>query len=146
MKRFLLMIFVFATLAANAQLRKIPAEVTEAFKAKFPNAEKVEWKDKLTYFEAGFQVDNIHYTADFNSDGEWKETDKEITFEELPEAIKDGFKKSKYADWDPGSVVLINKKDKDPQYRIYAEKSSLVQKKYLYFDTNGQLQREALTL
>ena len=29
----------------HAQIRKIPAEVTEAFKEKYPNTKNVEWKD-----------------------------------------------------------------------------------------------------
>ncbi len=38
----------------HAQLRKVPADVTEAFKAKFPDAKNVEWKDKLTAFLASY--------------------------------------------------------------------------------------------
>src|SRR5919112_1449170 len=147
MKRYLLIALVSLGMisATHAQIRKIPSEVTEAFKAKFPKAEKVEWKDKLTNFEAQFNLDDNEYAADFNSNGEWLETDKKISFEALPEAVKDGFKKSKYADWTPGSVTLIEKKDKTTQYKVYVEKSSLVQKKFLYFNTEGKLDKDAQT-
>ncbi len=142
------MLFVLAMLvvSVNAQIRKIPSEVTDAFKTKFPAAEKVEWKDKLTYFEASFSLGGVDMVADFSGKGEWRETDKKISFDDLPASVKDGLKKSKYADWTPGSVTEVNKKDKDTQYRIYVEKSSLVQKKFLYFNKEGKLEREAQTL
>ena len=148
MKRYFLvaMIFTLATTSINAQIRKIPSEVTEAFKAKFPGADKVEWKDKITYFEAQFTADGNEMTADFLSDGTWKETDKSITYDALPDAVKDGFKKSKYADWTPGSVTLIEKSDGTKQYKVYAEKDSVVQKKFLFFSTSGRLEREALPI
>ena len=37
---------------AGAQIRKIPAEVTDSFTDKYPEAKAVEWKDKLTGFSA----------------------------------------------------------------------------------------------
>ncbi|MGI8951422.1 MAG: PepSY-like domain-containing protein [Chitinophagaceae bacterium] len=146
-KKFLFFIFsTFILTASQAQIRKIPFEVTDALKAKYPTAEKVEWKDKLSYFEAQFNLDGIKTYADFSSKGEWQETDKELNFDALPAAVKDGYNKSKYTtDWKTGSVVEIKKPDGSTQYRIYIEKND-VQKKYLYFSEDGKLIREALTL
>jgi hypothetical protein len=129
-----------------AQIRKVPAAVTEALKTKFPQATNVSWKDKLSSWEADFTNNGTETAAWFTNKGEWKETDRKLSFNDLPADVKDGLKKSKYSDWTPGSVVEIKKKDKDLQYRIYVEKSSLVQKKYLYFNEKGVLQREAQTL
>jgi len=145
-KLFMLFIFSLLVISVNAQIRKIPSAVTDAFKEKFPNAEKVEWKDKLTYFEASFNIGGTDMTADFSHKGEWQETDKTMSFDDLSGHVKDGLKKSKYADWTPGSVAEIKKKGKDTQYRIYVEKSSLIQKKFLYFNKEGKLEREAQTL
>jgi hypothetical protein len=36
----------------------------------------------------------------------------------------------------------MEEKGKQPQYKIYAEKSSLVQKKFLYFNEQGQLLKD----
>ena len=142
--------FIFAMLsivigtALFAQIRKVPAEVTDALKKKYPSAENVEWKDKVTYFEAEFKMDGIEMTADFSNKGEWQESNKKLSFDALPAPVKDGFKKSKYADWTPGSVTEIEKNDKQTQYKIYVEKSSLVQKKFLFFNTDGQLDKETV--
>lgn len=145
MKKVILFVFLITGMAYGnlfAQIRKIPAEVTEAFKAKYPNAQNVEWKAEVSDFRASFTSDNSEMTAEFNSKGEWKETEKKMTFDALPGTVKDGFKKSKYADWTPGSVTYIEKNGKASEYKIYAEKSSLVQKKFLYFNEQGQLVRD----
>ena len=146
MKKTILLLLLMISIGAGksfSQIRKIPAEVTDAFKAKYPNAQKVEWKDKVTVFEANFILNNTEMTADFSSKGEWQETDKKMNFDALPAAVKDGFKKSKYADWTPGTVTQIEKKDKSIRYRVYAEKSSIVQKRFLYFNEQGKLEKDA---
>ncbi len=130
---------------AQAQIRKIPAAVTEAFKARYPHAEKVAWKDEITSFEAQFTLNGFAMTADFNSKGEWQNSEKKIKFTDLPAAVNDGFKKSRYADWETTNVVEIDKNSESLQYRIEVKKSA-VQKKYLFFDTNGRLIRDAITI
>lgn len=136
--------------AAQAQFRKVPSDVTNAFKAKFPDAKDLEWKDRLTYFRADFKDNGTNMSADFNTKGEWLETDKAMSFEEAPAAIKEGLSKSKYAspdEWKTGDVVtLIVKNDKSVQYRVYVDKVDGIQKKYLYFNPSGQLEKETLTL
>ncbi|WP_158559089.1 PepSY-like domain-containing protein [Deminuibacter soli] len=143
---WLLMAFSFTAFAAQAQIRKVPAEVTDAFKQKFPNASGVSWKDKLTDWQAKFKDGSTSSYAWFTNKGEWKETDQELTYESLPEAVKDGFKKSKYNEWTPKETASIIKKDQALQYRVYVEKHSLVQKKYLFFDEHGALKRDVQSL
>lgn len=137
---------MFAVLSLHAQVRKIPAEVTDAFKERYPHAEKVAWKDQITSFEAEFVLNDYDMTADFNSSGDWLQSEKKIKYEELPAGVKDGFSKSKYSDWEKGnSFFEINKSSEAPQYRIYVKKGAVV-KKYLYFNSDGRLERESLTL
>ena len=136
--------------ALQAQLRKVPSDVTNAFKSKYPNAQDVEWKDRLAYFEVQFKQDGSNMTVDYNSKGEWQKTEKAISFDEAPAAIKDGLSKSKYAspdEWKPGDVVtIVTKEDKSTQYRVYVDKVGGVQKKYLFFSPSGQLEKETFTL
>jgi len=152
MKRILLLLAcsVVFLVSANAQLRKIPAEVTSALKEKFPNAQKVEWKDKLTYFEADFEDNGVATTANFSNKGDWQQTERGFTWDGTPAAVKDGFKKSKYADandWKMGETVTkIVKSDNTIHYRVYVDKVGGIQKKYLYFDPSGQLEKESFTL
>jgi hypothetical protein len=144
LKSILLLILLIAG-TVQAQIRKIPASVTDAFKVRYPHAEKVAWKDEITSFEAQFTLNGFAMTADFNNKGEWQNSEKKMKFTDLPAAVNDGFKKSKYADWEITSVVEIDKNNESLQYRIEVKKST-VQKKYLFFDTNGRLIRDAVTI
>ncbi len=140
------MLFIPAVLCCvivDAQLRKIPSVVTDSFNEKYPDADNVEWKDNLTNFEADFTLNDESWSVQFNSKGEWRESDKHMDFDDLPAEIKDGFQKSKYADWQPGNSKFIQQKDKDVVYKVYAEKSNIFQKVYLYFNEKGQLIKEA---
>lgn len=147
MKKLLVLLVVVMALqfTVNAQIRQIPSEVTESFSAKYPTAKKVAWKDNLTNFEASYTLDNYPYTSKFSNKGEWQETDKKLTFDSLNEAIKDGFHKSKYTSWEIRGATEIQQNGKETEYRILIKKSSL-QKMYLFYNKQGQLQREQTTL
>jgi hypothetical protein len=132
--------------SVNAQLRKIPAAVTDTFATRYPNAEKVEWSDKLSSFEASFMLKGVAVKAGFSSQGNWKYSEKTMTFEALSADVKDGFSKSKYSDWKTGTVVEQQQFGKDTQYKVSVEKSSPFQKKNLYFNANGRLLKESIAL
>ena len=145
MKKYLVALCCFIAFTASSQIRKIPAEVTSAFEAKYPKAEKVEWKDNLTNFEASFTYNDAETSAKFNSKGEWLVTEKKIEFDALPADVKDGFKKSKYEDWELRGVKIIEEKDKAISYRILVKKND-VQKKYLFYDAKGKLLRDPIAI
>jgi hypothetical protein len=148
MKRILSAIMAIATLIfsqhVHAQLRKIPAEVTDAFKSKFPQAANVEWKDKLSGFEANFKIAETAYEARFNNKGEWQETEKLMDPQTFPAEVKDGFDKSKYTSWEVKELSHLEKKD-TAYYRVLVRKNDL-EKKYLFFDDKGKLIKEQITL
>jgi len=130
---------------AHAQIRKVPAEVTEAFKAKYPDTKNVEWKDKLTGFQASYEINGVHYQSKFSNKGEWLQTEKSIAEEALPAPVKDGYGKSKYTGWQLKEVSRIENKDNSIQYRLFVRKSG-VEKKYLYFDPEGKLVKDEITI
>ena len=136
--------FIFADQPAQAQIRKIPAEVTDALMDKYPNAERVSWKDKLTSFSASFEIDHEKYEARFSDKGEWRSTEKEIDEDELTEEVKDGFEKSKYGDWQIQNVYSIELPGEETQFRILVSKSD-VQKKNLIFNSDGKLLKDHIT-
>jgi hypothetical protein len=143
----LLLSMLISTIAipAFAQFRKVPGEVTEALKTKYPDASNVSWKDKISVFVASFDMNDEKYEARFNEKGEWKSTQKEISKEALPEQVKDGWEKSKYADWDLNSVYSIELPDDVMQYRLQVAKSD-IQKKNLLFNSDGKLLKDNITL
>lgn len=129
----------------NAQLRKIPAEVTTAFTEKFPSATSVEWRDKLSGFTANFTLDSVGYIAAFNNKGEWESTEQSIEEEAIPAAVTDGFEKSKYTDWTINAASKIELPNDEIQYKIVIEKGD-IKKRNLYFNEEGRLLKDKLTL
>lgn len=142
---FTAILIISGTSTSYAQLRKIPSAVTDSLSAKYPSAKNIEWGDRITVFEATFEMNDHKYQASFNSDGNWKKTEKFLAEEEVPEAIKEGLEKSKYSEWEVKSNVEVTDVDGGHQYRLFAKKNDL-QKKYLYFSTDGRLIRDAITL
>ena len=150
MKKFVLVPLLFTGLfflsgSLGAQIRKIPPEVTEALKSKYPEAGAVTWKDRFSAFYASFELKGEKYEARFSSRGEWQSTENEITRENLPAEVKDGLDKSKYADWKLRSVYNIELPGNRIQYRIQVSKSDL-QKKNLLFNHEGRLLKDNITL
>lgn len=129
----------------TAQIRRIPAVVTDAFKYKYRNAESVEWKDKLSHFVVYFHLSGDKYEASFKNDGTWTGSQKEITRDDLPRDVLDGLDKSKYSEWEIiGFYELIMPNDLQ-QYRLVVSKSDL-NKRDLTFSDKGRLIRDKLTL
>ena len=131
-------ILLIAMNSANAQFRKIPAEVTDSFKAKYENASGVSWKDKITSFQAEFKQGDKEMRATYSSTGDWLKTETKHSYESLPADVKDGFKKSKFADLPVVDVLQVEEKDKETQYRIVVKKNDIA-KRSLVFSKTGQL-------
>lgn len=141
----LFIVLLFAGFSSLAQVRTIPAVVTGAFEKQYPTAREVEYRDMLTSIHVHFVLDSAHYTAKYTSKGEWKETEKEWKFEKFSPQVQDGFRKSKYSgEWKIVESAVIYMPGAE-RYRIKVEKNE-VQKKYLFFDRNGRLIRDSLTL
>ncbi|HEX2607875.1 MAG TPA: PepSY-like domain-containing protein [Flavisolibacter sp.] len=140
-----LFLFTFAGLLSFAQIREIPKAVQDAFEKQYPQARGVDFQDNLTSVHVHFVLDSAKMVAKYTNKGAWKETEKEWGYNKLFPAVQDGFEKSKYADWKVDEVAVIYLPGGAEQYRIRAVKSDL-QKKYLYFNKEGRLLRDALTL
>jgi len=92
MKNLFLMVAMVAicSLAACGQVSKdAPAKIKDAFSKKFPTATKVKWgKENEKEWEAEFKMDGKEYSANYDNDGKWMETEHEISATEIPAAVK----------------------------------------------------------
>ena len=132
-------------LSVKAQFRKIPGDVTDSFKVKYENASGVSWKDRLSSFQADFTLGDKEMKALFTSKGEWIKSETKYDYNSLPADVKDGFKKSKYADLDILDVTQIDDKDGQTQYRIVVKKNDF-NKRSLIFSKSGQLTSDNASL
>lgn len=138
-------LLVMAQSTLLAQLRKVPAAVTEAFKKKYPSAENVEWSDKVTVFMASFSDGGTSYEARFSNKGEWKNTENEIAVSDIPAAVKDGYQKSKFTEYEIQKAYKISVPGDKVEYRLHVKKSDL-QQKNLLFSSDGRLLKDNITL
>jgi hypothetical protein len=146
MKRIVFVFIAFlATQSLFAQIRKIPAEVTESFKQKYAAASNVSWKDRLSSFVAEFELEGKKHAAYFDDDGAWKQTDVLIGESDLPAAVNDGFQKSKYTDWTIDRVERIDSPEGQARYRVQVKKGD-IRKKNLLFNSEGRMIKDKLTI
>jgi hypothetical protein len=135
----------FISVAANAQFGGIPAAVTDTFKARYPNATKVTWKNNLSACVANFYMDNADQEARFSHKAEWESTEKVMKQADLPASVKDGLDKSKYYDWRVDDVYVRYIPSGLTQYHIVVSGSGLG-KKNLLFSSEGRLIKDNSTL
>ena len=87
MKRLLLLTSIGFSLGLQAQM-KDPEAVSKAFEQRFANAKHVKWgKENAKEYEADFTLNGKKMSANFDLQGNWKETETEIAITELPAAV-----------------------------------------------------------
>jgi NDP-sugar pyrophosphorylase family protein len=136
---------IFISNILFAQVREIPEAVKETFTSQYPGAENVTYEDNLVSVQVHFKLNGENMVAAYNNKGRWKDTEKNWSFDQLPEAVKDGFQKSKYADWKVTEVKMIFRPGGSDRYRIKAEKND-IQKKHIFFNKAGRLVDDSITL
>ncbi|MBS1664694.1 MAG: PepSY-like domain-containing protein [Bacteroidetes bacterium] len=155
MKKLLYLLLIGASLLAvvpaKAQFGSVPGIVTDSFKVKYADAKSVSWSSKIggTYqatFTQGSGTEK--YVAKFGKKGEWKQTTKVISKDDMPAAVKDGLAKSKYAnatEWEVREVTVIYLPGSVTQYNVLAAKND-IQKRNLLFSNDGRLLKDGNTL
>jgi len=149
MKKMAGFFFVFSFIAVTsfAQLRTIPKDAETTLQEKYSGLEKVEWVDNLINFTAIFSYEGLLHKAKFSNKGKWLQTEKAWEAGKLPAEVLSGYEKSKFGDQeaDEWAVVESPKENAALLYRATVSKSAL-EKKYLYFNEEGRLVKESITL
>lgn len=99
----------------------VPTEVRNAFEEKYPDAKYPEWENKGNYKVAEFFSNNLEMSAWFASNGIWYMTETDISFELLPQTVKDAFQASEYNTWRIDDVDKLERKDTEVVYIIEVE-------------------------
>ena len=136
--------FIFSNIAFS-QIREIPKAVEETFANQYKGASDIDFKDQLVRVDVHFLLEGESMIASYTNKGLWKETQKEWSFDKLPEEVKSGFEKSKYAEREVDETIVVYYPGEITQYRLKVKKND-IEKKYLFFNTKGRLLRETVTL
>jgi hypothetical protein len=131
--------------SAFAQYYELPTAIRETFSRQYPKADSINYTDNLLYGTVAFWDHGNRYTASYTKKGVWKGSEQDLSFDKLPNAVKDGFAKSKYADWKVEDTKIVYRPGDVERYRLKVAKSDL-QKKYLYFNEAGRLVDDEITL
>lgn len=87
MKKLIFMAAVASLLSIGAcgqTAKNVPANAKTFLAQKFPNATKVNWdKENSKEWEAEFKFNNKNYSASFDINGTWIETEYEIAISEI---------------------------------------------------------------
>lgn len=129
--------FAFTSCDDNDDNYTPDGKIQEAFIAKYPNAQRVEWEKKNDYYVADFYLDGIEREAWIDSQGTWVMTESDIRFNDLPEAIQTAFQASEYKAWKVDDVDLLERVEMDPVYVIEVEQGK--QEFDLYYAEDGTL-------
>lgn len=140
---FFLVLFSF--FQGFSQVTKVPQSAKDNFQRQYQDAQNVTWDNDVINVNARFELNGEKMNAEYNNKGIWRKTEKDWSFDKLPGAVKDGFSKSKFADRGVTETIIVYLPGDIEQYRLKVEKNDF-QKKYLFFNKEGRLLREAITL
>lgn len=147
---FLLLLAGFALTGCQKEVNKHEAQIKtyeSLLAAKYPNASGFEWSEK-TVSDNVYDMATFTYSsnsrATYNAEawfdrakGKWRMTEIEITFDELPDAVKQAFQNSEYADWRIEEVEKIEREGLEIKYEIEVKKQGT--EADLYYAPDGTL-------
>jgi Putative beta-lactamase-inhibitor-like, PepSY-like len=142
---FALIMAVQISSQSIAQVTTIPPLAKENFFRQYPDAKNIEWQNDVVNVNVRFEQDSNFLYAEYSNRGIWKWTLKDWSFEKLPQDVKDGLSKSKYAGREVNETKVLYLPGYVIQYRIKVEKSGL-EKKYIFFNGEGKFLRSTVAL
>jgi hypothetical protein len=96
---------------------EVPAPIKQAFAKKFPAATSVKYEMLKNDHEVTFNDKGVEMAADYNSSGEWLETETEIKESDLPKEVIASVAKN-FAGYKISEVVKVETKNKGLIYQI----------------------------
>ena len=113
---------ISSSYAQKISADKVPAVVSDAFKAKFPTASDIKWEmeDKAEY-EVDFRLNNEKLSANFDTNGKWLETEKKINVSQLPKVVSQTLAKE-FAGYSLDEAEKIETADNGINYEVKVKK------------------------
>jgi hypothetical protein len=100
----------------------VPEIIKTNFKAKFATAEKVKWEMDYENFEVEFKMNKNEYSAKFDKDGKWLETETAIKPSDISQAAKD-YLNSNFAGYEIIEAEKIETADKGILFELEIKKA-----------------------
>ncbi|MDR2893971.1 MAG: PepSY-like domain-containing protein, partial [Alistipes sp.] len=135
---------IFSTLLAAAALAacdddgiRVDPVVDEAFRGLYPGATRVEWERNMDHCVAEFRRGRNDAEAWFTHAGVWCMTETDISYAELPQAVRTAFEQGDYAAWRVDDVDMLEYPDRQTVYVVEVESGNA--ERDLYYTPDGIL-------
>jgi hypothetical protein len=101
MKKILITLVMIASLTKGVMASEegVNSEVLNAFKNDFANAKNVSWQTAGNYYKASFTINGNILFAFYNENGEFLGVARNILSTELPDKLKNSWKKNYNGYW-----------------------------------------------
>lgn len=108
--------------AANAGGKKLPGTITHNIMAKYPDARIGTWMIRNDHYVVKIEEQNDKCTLWYTRDGNWVQTEKHFALtKDLPDAVRQGLDKSKYAGWHIDNMKQLSTPDGQTKYVIHVD-------------------------
>lgn len=126
---------------------EVKNELQSVLLEKYPDATDIVWSEKSGYYVADFmsalvRSEAVRHSAWFDSRYNWQMTETDIPFDMIPEAVRNAFAASEYADWRIDDVDMLYREGVETIYIIEVEGTTadgIRQDVDLYFSEDGVL-------
>jgi hypothetical protein len=151
---FLLVVFTAANVPGqtdkDVKLKEVPLPVKEYFLKKYPDAESVKYYKEIegdtTFYEICFESANDKYSLLLFPDGRIYETEITISFEQLPDPVKENISKDLSSRYTKHKILLVEKLNPETtlmyEIKIHARKGRHKGYYEVFYDSNGSFQEE----
>jgi hypothetical protein len=87
---------------------KVPQIVQNEFRNKYHDAIVKKWMVNNSTYKVIYKLNSKECKSSFDADGKWLRTTSVINWENLPEAVKAGLRKTAYKDWTIYGLLQID--------------------------------------
>lgn len=113
----------------------VDQQIENAFRTQYPEATGVAWKMKSGYYVAGFRLNNEEAEAWYTSQAVWQMTETDVTYANLPQAVRSAFETGEYAKWEIDDIDKLESAGMETVYIIEVEQGD---SEYdLYYSSDG---------
>jgi len=127
---------VSAAYAQKITQDKVPAAAVSNFNKQFASATKTLWEMDEADFEVNFKTNGVEYSAKYDKQGTWLETEQEIKLSELPASVKKGLE-TEFPKAETEEVEKVSYPTGEAVYEMEIEKDK--QKFEVQFSAEGKL-------
>jgi len=117
-----MLVFSMTTEAAWPGGKNLPGTITNSIKTKYPDARIRTWTITNNNYVVKIAEQNDKSTVWYTRDGNWVQTEKHLALtKDLPEPVRHGFNKSKYASWHIDSIKELSTPDGQTKYVLHVD-------------------------